>query len=203
MPVTRGFFRRSADGEGHRLPPGQYDVGGSWPVLTAEATPKVELEQWRLTVDGLVERPTTWSWDEIHAVTGSTYSGDIHCVTTWSKFDVVFRGVSVDELLAAAGPLPNAGFVMAHSSTGYTTNLPIEDVTDGKAWVAWEVDGRPLPRQHGGPARLLVPHLYFWKSAKWVSRLELMAEDRAGFWEQNGYHDRGDPWLEQRYQGDP
>ena len=147
-------------------------------MLTAEATPKVELDRWRLTVDGLVERPTTWTWDEIHELPGSTYVGDIHCVTTWSKFDVAFRGVSVDDLLAAAGLLPEARFVMAHSSTGYTTNLPLEDVTDGKAWIAWEVDGRPLPRQHGGPARLLVPHLYFWKSAKWVSRLELMAEDQ-------------------------
>jgi DMSO/TMAO reductase YedYZ molybdopterin-dependent catalytic subunit len=202
MPVTRGFFRRRAEGHEGRLPPGQYDVGAGWPVLTAEATPRVELDRWRLSVDGLVERPTTWTWDEIHALPGSAYTGDIHCVTTWSKFDVVFRGVSVDDLLAAAGPLPEARFVMAHSSTGYTTNLPLEDVTGGKAWIAWEVGGQPLPRQHGGPARLLVPHLYFWKSAKWVSRLELMAEDRPGFWEQNGYHDRGDPWREQRYQGD-
>jgi DMSO/TMAO reductase YedYZ molybdopterin-dependent catalytic subunit len=202
MPVTRGFFRRRAEGHEGRLPPGQYDVGAGWPVLTAEATPRVELDRWRLSVDGLVERPATWTWDEIHALPGSAYTGDIHCVTTWSKFDVVFRGVSVDDLLAAAGPLPEARFVMAHSSTGYTTNLPLEDVTGGKAWIAWEVGGQPLPRQHGGPARLLVPHLYFWKSAKWVSRLELMAEDRPGFWEQNGYHDRGDPWREQRYQGD-
>jgi DMSO/TMAO reductase YedYZ molybdopterin-dependent catalytic subunit len=202
MPVTRGFFRRRAEGHEGRLPPGQYDVGAGWPVLTAEATPKVELDRWRLTVDGLVERPTTWTWEEIHELPGSAYTGDIHCVTTWSKFDVVFRGVSVDTLLEAAGALPEGRFVMAHSSTGYTTNLPLADVTDGKAWIAWEVGGQPLPRQHGGPARLLVPHLYFWKSAKWVSRLELMAEDRPGFWEQNGYHDRGDPWREQRYQGD-
>jgi DMSO/TMAO reductase YedYZ molybdopterin-dependent catalytic subunit len=202
MPVTRGFFRRRAEGHEGRLPPGQYDVGAGWPVLTAEATPKVELDRWRLTVDGLVERPTTWTWDEIRELPGSAYTGDIHCVTTWSKFDVVFRGVSVDTLLEAAGPLPEGRFVMAHSSTGYTTNLPLADVTGGKAWIAWEVGGQPLPRQHGGPARLLVPHLYFWKSAKWVSRLELMAEDRPGFWEQNGYHDRGDPWREQRYQGD-
>jgi DMSO/TMAO reductase YedYZ molybdopterin-dependent catalytic subunit len=203
MPVTRGFFRRRADGGANRLPPGQYDVGGAWPVLTAEATPKVDLDRWRLSVDGLVERPTTWTWDTIHALPGSTYVGDIHCVTAWSKFDVSFRGVSVDELLDAAGPLPEARFVLAHSSTGYTTNLTLADVSDGKAWIAWEFDGRPLPRQHGGPARLLVPHLYFWKSAKWISRLELMADDQSGFWEQNGYHDRGDPWREQRYQGDP
>jgi DMSO/TMAO reductase YedYZ molybdopterin-dependent catalytic subunit len=155
-----------------------------------------------MTVDGLVDRPTTWTWDEIHALPRSAYTGDIHCVTTWSKFDVTFGGVSVDVLLEAAGPSDDAKFVLAHSTTGYTTNLPIQDVTGGKAWVVWEYDGRPLPREHGGPVRLLVPHLYFWKSAKWITRLELMAEDRQGFWEYNGYHDRGDPWLEQRYQGD-
>jgi DMSO/TMAO reductase YedYZ molybdopterin-dependent catalytic subunit len=155
-----------------------------------------------MTVDGLVESPTTWTWDEIHALPGSTFTGDIHCVTTWSKFDTVFSGVSVDELLEAARPRADARFVMARSTTGYTTNLPLEDLTGGKAWVVWDFNGKPLQREHGGPVRLLVPHLYFWKSAKWVTRLELMAEDRPGFWEQNGYHDRGDPWLEQRYQGD-
>ena len=202
MPTTRGFFRRRPAEPAGRLPPGQYDVGGSWPVLTAEATPHLDLEAWSLTVDGLVERPTTWTWDEIRQLPKATYSGDIHCVTTWSKFDVVFGGVSVDDLLAAAGPQPEGRFVMAHSSTGYTTNLPLADLTGGKAWVVWEFGGRPLTREHGGPVRLLVPHLYFWKSAKWVSRLELMAEDQPGFWERNGYHDRGDPWREQRYQGD-
>ncbi|GAA3820485.1 sulfite oxidase-like oxidoreductase [Nocardioides panacisoli] len=201
MSATRGFLGKRRDRD-DRLPPGQYDVGGGWPVLTAEATPQIEPEQWSLKVDGLVERPTTWSWDEIRGLPRSTYTGDIHCVTTWTKLDVAFTGVSVDTLLEAAGPLPEAAFVLAHSSTGYTTNLPLADVTGGKAWVVWEFGGKPLDRQHGGPARLLVPHLYFWKSAKWVSRLELMERDQAGFWEQNGYHDRGDPWLEQRYQGD-
>ncbi len=116
---------------------------------------------------------------------------------------MTFTGVSVDTLLEAAGPTAEARFVMAHSTTGYTTNLPLDDLTGGKAWVVWDVDGKPLPTGHGGPVRLLVPHLYFWKSAKWITRLELMDRDRPGFWEQNGYHDRGDPWLEQRYQGDP
>ncbi|MCW2735525.1 sulfite oxidase-like oxidoreductase [Nocardioides sp.] len=203
MPATRGFFRRRPDGPAGRLPPGQYDVGGSWPVLTAEVTPRIDRESWTLRVDGLVDRPTTWTWDEVQQLPRSSYSGDIHCVTTWSKFDVVFAGVSVDSLLAAAAPQAEAGFVMAHSSTGYTTNLPLADVTGGKAWVVWEYDGRPLTAEHGGPVRLLVPHLYFWKSAKWISRLELTAEDSPGFWERNGYHDRGDPWLEQRYEGDP
>ncbi|QBR91809.1 sulfite oxidase-like oxidoreductase [Nocardioides euryhalodurans] len=203
MPATRGFFRRRPDGPAGRLPPGQYDVGGNWPVLTAEVTPRIDRESWTLGVDGLVDRPTTWTWDEVQQLPRSSYHGDIHCVTTWSKFDVVFAGVSVDSLLEAAGPDPRAEFMIAHSSTGYTTNLPLADVTGGKAWVVWEYDGRPLTAEHGGPVRLLVPHLYFWKSAKWISRLELTVEDRAGFWERNGYHDRGDPWLEQRYQGDP
>jgi len=201
MPITRGFVGRRREHSGP-LPPGQYDTGSGWPVLTAEVTPNIDPATWSLSVDGLVERPTTWSWDEIHQLQSTSYVGDIHCVTSWSKLDVTFTGVSVDVLLDTAGPLPEAGFVMAHSSTGYTTNLPLADLTDGKAWVVWDFDGKPLPREHGGPVRLLVPHLYFWKSAKWVSRLELMAEDRPGFWEQNGYHDRGDPWLEQRYQGD-
>ena len=203
MSVTRGFFRKRPEGPPGRLPPGQYDTGSSWPVLTAEATPHVDLDSWSLSVDGLVDRPSTWSWAEIQQLPRSTYSGDIHCVTTWSKFDVVFAGVSVDDLLATAEPQTDARFVLVHSITGYTTNLPLADVTGGKAWVVWEYGGQPLARQHGGPARLLVPHLYFWKSAKWVSRLELLAEDQPGFWETNGYHDRGDPWLEQRYQGDP
>ena len=203
MPVTRGFFGKKRPDRPDRLPPGQYDTGSSWPTLTAEATPRIDLDSWTMTVDGLAGRPHTWSWRELHALPESTYVGDIHCVTTWSKFDMTFRGISVDTLLEVAMPLPEARFVMAHSTTGYTTNLPLEDVTGGKAWVVWEVDGKPLPAGHGGPVRLLVPHLYFWKSAKWITRLELMERDRPGFWEQNGYHDRGDPWLEQRYQGDP
>ena len=203
MPITRGFLGKRRTERPDRLPPGQYDTGSSWPTLTAEATPRLDVGTWTMTVDGLVDRPQSWTWDEVHALPGSTYVGDIHCVTTWSKFDMTFAGVSVDTLLEAAGPQPEARFVMAHSTTGYTTNLPLADVTGAKAWVVWEVDGKPLPTGHGGPVRLLVPHLYFWKSAKWVTRLELMARDRPGFWEQNGYHDRGDPWLEQRYQGDP
>jgi DMSO/TMAO reductase YedYZ molybdopterin-dependent catalytic subunit len=199
---TRGFLGRSHEARDPRLPPGQYDTGSQWPVLTAEATPRLQTSSWTFTVEGLVEQPTTWTWDEIHALPPSTYDGAIHCVTTWSKFDMSFSGVSVDTLLAAARPLPSASFVLAFSHTGYTTNLPLADVTNGRAWVTWEVDGGPLPVEHGGPARLLVPHLYFWKSAKWVAGLRLLDHDEQGFWERNGYHDRGDPWLEQRYQGD-
>ncbi|MGA8679742.1 MAG: sulfite oxidase-like oxidoreductase [Acidimicrobiales bacterium] len=199
---TRGFGGRSRPERDPRLPPGQYDAGATWPVLTAEVTPRLDTAAWSFTVDGLVSRPTSWSWQELQALPPSTFRGDIHCVTTWSKLGMTFTGVSVDTLLEAAGPLTAATYVLASSHTGYTTNLPLGDVTGNQAWVAWEVDGEPLPVVHGGPARLLVPHLYFWKSAKWVSGLRLLDHDEPGFWEQNGYHDHGDPWLEQRYQGD-
>ena len=203
MPsITRGFTGRGRAERDPRLPPGQYDTGSSWPVLNAEVTPTLATDTWTFKVEGLVERPTTWSWDELHALPGSAYDGAIHCVTTWSKFDMRFAGVSVDTLLEAAGLAPTATHALAFSHTGYTTNLPLTDLIGGQAWVVWEVDGRPLPVDHGGPARLLVPHLYFWKSAKWVAGLRLLDHDEPGFWERNGYHDRGDPWLEQRYQGD-
>jgi DMSO/TMAO reductase YedYZ molybdopterin-dependent catalytic subunit len=171
-------------------------------VLTAEATPRLVPERWTMTLDGLVANPMTWTWAEMHALPQTTYQGDIHCVTTWSKLGTSFTGVSVDVLLEAAQPLGTATHVLATSTTGYTTNLPIEDVQDGKAWVVWNHEGQPLTPEHGGPVRLLVPHLYFWKSAKWVTRLTFLDHDQRGFWEQNGYHDRGDPWKEQRYQGD-
>jgi DMSO/TMAO reductase YedYZ molybdopterin-dependent catalytic subunit len=199
---TRGFSGRGNAERDERLPPGQYDTGDSWPVLTAEATPKLPTESWTFAVEGLVQQPITWTWDQIHALPASRYDGDIHCVTTWSKLGVTFAGVSVDTLLAAAQPLPSAAYVLAFCHTGYTTNLPLADVMGGKAWVVWEFGGRPLAVEHGGPARLLVPHLYFWKSAKWVAGLRLLDHDQRGFWERNGYHDRGDPWLEQRYDGD-
>lgn len=199
---TRGFTGRGRAARDDRLPPGQYDARDDWPVLNAEATPSIDTATWTFTIEGEVEQPRTWTWDEIHALAESTYAGDIHCVTTWSKLGVTFTGVSVDTLLALAPPAASATHVMAFSHTGYTTNLPLDDVRGGKAWVVWDYEGAPLPVAHGGPARLLVPHLYFWKSAKWVAGLRLMDHDEPGFWEQNGYHDRGDPWLEQRYQGD-
>ena len=201
VKLTRGFSSRGKERD-PRLPPGQYDTGKRWPVLTAEVTPKLDTATWTFTIEGLVEQVSTWTWDEIHALPPSTFHGDIHCVTTWSKFDTTFAGVSVDTLLEVARPLPTATHVLAFSHTGYTTNLPLADVTGGKAWVVWDFDGQPLERQHGGPARLLVPHLYFWKSAKFVAGLRVLDHDEPGFWERNGYHDRGDPWLEQRYQGD-
>jgi DMSO/TMAO reductase YedYZ molybdopterin-dependent catalytic subunit len=200
--ATRGFLGRRRTDHGDRLPPGQYDVGGGFPTLTAEVTPRLDPERWTMTVDGLVADRRVWTWAEMHALPQSEYHGDIHCVTTWSKFDTSFAGVSVDVLLGAVQPLPAATHVLATSTTGYTTNLPLEHITGGQAWVVWTYDDKPLPRDHGGPVRLLVPHLYFWKSAKWVTKLTLLDHDQQGFWERNGYHDLGDPWREQRYQGD-
>lgn len=201
MAITRGFSGRGLRRDS-RLPPGQYDIGDGWPVLTAEPTPRLDTASWTFTVEGLVQAPTTWNWEQIHALPDSVYSGDIHCVTTWSKLGITFRGVSVDTLLEAAKPLPAASHVVAYSTTGYTTNLPLADVTNGQAWVVWESNGQPLSREHGGPARMLVPHLYFWKSAKWVAGLRLLDHDEPGFWEVRGYHNYGDPWREQRYEGD-
>jgi DMSO/TMAO reductase YedYZ molybdopterin-dependent catalytic subunit len=198
---TRGFTGRRAAAD-VELPPGQYDTGSSWPVLTAELTPRIDTAEWTFTIDGLVSSPATWSWNEMHALPQSTYDGPIHCVTTWSKFGMHWSGVSLDTLFEITGLLPNATHVVAYSSTGYTTNLPLDDVIDGKAWVAFEAEGAPLSPDHGGPARLLVPHLYFWKSAKFLAGITVLDHDEPGFWEVRGYHDRGDPWLEQRYQGD-
>jgi DMSO/TMAO reductase YedYZ molybdopterin-dependent catalytic subunit len=168
-------------------------------VLSAGPTPRTPLEQWTFTVEGGAE-PARWTWDEFQALPRESVTVDIHCVTRWSKLDTVWEGVSVDTLLEAADH--DASYVLAFCDGGYTTNLPLEDVTDGKAWVAFGYDGEPLDPEHGGPARLLVPHLYFWKSAKWVRGLRLLDDDEPGFWESNGYHLRGDPWREQRYWGD-
>lgn len=199
---SRGFSGRFHRERDAHLPPGQYDVGGQFPVLTAEPTPRLDAADWTMTVDGLVGTTHTWSWAELHQMPQSEYQGDIHCVTTWSKLGTRFGGVSVDQLFAFARPLPDATHVLASSTTGYTTNLPLEHVINGQAWIVWTHEGHPLPREHGGPVRLLVPHLYFWKSAKWVTRITVLEHDQPGFWEQNGYHDLGDPWREQRYQGD-
>jgi DMSO/TMAO reductase YedYZ molybdopterin-dependent catalytic subunit len=199
-PISRGFSghrRQTADPS--RIPPGQYLERG-FPVLSAGPTPHTPLDHWSFTIKGEVDQPVSWSWDEFRELPSENVTVDIHCVTKWSKLDTAWRGVSVDTLLAAAGA--SAQWVTAWSDGDYTTNLAVADVTDGKAWVAYEYDGEPLEPEHGGPARLLVPHLYFWKSAKWVRGLSLMLADEPGFWEGYGYHNHGDPWLEQRYQGD-
>ena len=198
--VSRGFRgRRRDDADPARIPPGQY-VTGDFPVLAAGPTPHTPLEEWTFTMRGAVDEPVTWTWDELQALPSETVTRDIHCVTKWSKLDTDWTGVSVDTLLD--GVETSAEYVLAFSDGGYTTNLPLEDVTGGKAWIAYGYDREPLDPEHGGPARLLVPHLYFWKSAKWVRGLELREDDKPGFWENYGYHNYGDPWREQRYAGD-
>ena len=198
--ITRGFHgRRRPDVDPARVPPGQY-VTQDFPVLSAGPTPHGSLESWSFTIRGQVDQPHTWTWDEFQALPRETVTRDIHCVTKWSKLDTVWTGVSLDTLLD--GVETSAEYATAFSDGGYTTNLPLEDLTGGRAWIAFSYDGEPLHPEHGGPARLLVPHLYFWKSAKWVRGLTLTIEDQPGFWELAGYHNYGDPWREQRYWSD-
>lgn len=200
MSASRGFLgKRRTDVDPSRIPPGQY-VTSAFPVLPAGPTPHARLEAWTFTIRGVVGEPVSWTWDELLALPGESVVHDIHCVTKWSKLDTKWTGVSLDTLLA--GVDTHAGYALAFCDGGYTTNLPMADLTGGKAWIAHSFDGRPLSPEHGGPARLLVPHLYFWKSAKWVRGLELRDNDEPGFWEQFGYHNYGDPWKEQRYAGD-
>jgi DMSO/TMAO reductase YedYZ molybdopterin-dependent catalytic subunit len=198
-PISRGFHGRRRDADPSRIPPGQYETR-DFPVLSAGPTPRVDLATWSLTVDGAVDERVTWSWDELLALPSETFTVDIHCVTKWSKLDTTWKGVSVDTLLEAVSS--EGDYVTAWSDGGYTTNLELEDVTDGKAWVVYEFDDEPLEPEHGGPVRLLVPHLYFWKSAKWLRGLTITPSDEPGFWESVGYHNHGDPWREQRYWGD-
>jgi DMSO/TMAO reductase YedYZ molybdopterin-dependent catalytic subunit len=198
--VSRGFLgRRRQSEETRRLPPGQYLVT-TFPVLSAGPTPHTPLDQWDFTIAGEVDQPHRWTWAQFQQLPHDTITTDIHCVTKWSKFDTSWTGVSLDTLLE--GIQTSASYVLAFSDGGYTTNLPLADLTGGKAWIAYEYGGKPLEPEHGGPARLLVPHLYFWKSAKWVRGLRLLATDEPGFWESLGYHDYGDPWKEERYAGD-
>jgi DMSO/TMAO reductase YedYZ molybdopterin-dependent catalytic subunit len=200
MAISRGFRgRRPVDVDPSRVPPGQYVVD-DFPVLSAGPTPRTPLSDWSFTIRGLVDEPLTWTWDAFRALPSETVDVDIHCVTKWSKLGTSWRGVSIDTLLERVDT--SAEYLLAWSDGGYTTNLPLEDVVDGKAWIAYEYEGEPLEPEHGGPARLLVPHLYFWKSAKWVRGLELREHDGPGFWERFGYHMYGDPWHEQRYRGD-
>jgi len=197
--VSRGFRRRRPDADPSRVPPGQY-VTTDYPVLSAGPTPHTSPEEWSFAIDGEVAEARSWTWDEFRALPSEEVTVDIHCVTKWSKLDTVWRGVSVDTLLD--GVDTSAEHSTQYSDGGYTTNLPLADVTGGKAWVVYEYDGEPLEPEHGGPARMLVPHLYFWKSAKWIRGLRLQLEDEPGFWETNGYNNHGDPWKEQRYWGD-
>jgi DMSO/TMAO reductase YedYZ molybdopterin-dependent catalytic subunit len=199
--VSRGFRgrRRPADADPGRVPPGQY-VTEDFPVLSAGPTPHTPLDQWTFSIVDDSGDLKTWTWEEFRSLPSESVTVDIHCVTRWSKLETTWEGVSVDALLEAVEQ--EAPYVLAFCDGGYTTNLPVEDVTGGKAWVAYGYEGEPLDPEHGGPARLLVPHLYFWKSAKWVRGLALRENDEPGFWETYGYHMYGDPWREQRYSGD-
>ncbi|MET7297388.1 sulfite oxidase-like oxidoreductase [Embleya sp. NPDC005575] len=202
-PATRGFVgRHTAAERDPRLPPGQYDARRDFPVLSAEVTPELAPADWSFRIDGLVDRPRGWNWEQAHELPRGTYDGPIHCVTSWSKLSTDFGGVPLDAFLAEAAPRSTATHAVAYSHTGYTTNLALADLTGGRAWIAFDFEGAPLTPAHGGPARLLVPHLYFWKSVKWIAGLRLLDHDEPGFWEVNGYHHRGDPWAEERYSGD-
>jgi DMSO/TMAO reductase YedYZ molybdopterin-dependent catalytic subunit len=196
---SRGFVgkRRQAD-TADRVPPGQYLVD-DFPVLSAGPTPRVPPDQWTFSIEGLVREPVSWSWEEFLRLPAQTFVVDIHCVTKWSKLDTHWEGVSVDTLLEHVELDPKAMYITASCYGGYTTNLPLPELLNGRAFVAYRYDGQPLAPEHGGPARLVVPHLYFWKSAKWVNGLRLMERDREGFWESLGYHNHGDPWREERY----
>jgi DMSO/TMAO reductase YedYZ molybdopterin-dependent catalytic subunit len=197
---SRGFHGRPRrDVDPSRVPPGQYVVD-DFPVLSAGPTPRPHLDRWSFTIQGAVDKPVSWTWEEFNALPTETFTLDIHCVTKWTKLDTTWTGVSVDTLLESVAS--EGDYVTAWSDGDYTTNLTLEDITGGKAWVVNTFAGEPLEAEHGGPARLLVPHLYFWKSAKWVRGLTLTPTDEPGFWETNGYHNHGDPWLEQRYWGD-
>jgi len=200
--VTRGFTgRRQAVDAADRIPPGQHVVD-DFPVLSAGPTPRIALDQWSFTLKEGPKPLMTWNWAEFNALPQTKMTRDIHCVTTWSKLNTSWEGVLIDDILAEAGIEPTTGFVLARSYGGYSTNLPVADLTGGLAMVALRYEGRPLEPDHGGPARLLVPHLYFWKSAKWLNALQFTNRDEPGFWELRGYHIYGDPWREQRYTDD-
>jgi len=201
--TTRGFTgRRPGSAAASRLPPGQYQTD-DFPVLSMGPTPDVDLATWRFTLSDGPRPLASFTWDEFQALPHTQWRGDIHCVTKWSKFDTQWEGVTIDDLFAAAGVVPPTKYLLARSYDGYDTNVPVADLVGGKAMVATAYAGAPLAPDHGGPARLLVPHLYFWKSAKWLSGLRFTARDEAGFWELRGYHMYGDPWREQRYTNDP
>ena len=201
-PISRGFrARRQEQTPKGQVPPGQY-VTTDFPVLSAGPTPQIKVESWTFAIQVGGSLLAKWTWAEFEALSQTTIKTDIHCVTKWSKLDTKWQGVTFDDLLKAAGVADPAPYIMAYCDGGYTTNVPVQDLVDGKGMIATRYDDLPIPPAHGGPARLLVPHLYFWKSAKWVRRLRFMEKDEPGFWESLGYHNYGDPWKEQRYDGD-
>lgn len=194
--INRGFFGRGKRDDA--LPPGQYLTDG-FPVLSAGPTPRVDTDKWQFSIIADGQRHE-WSWSQMQMLPSESVTVDLHCVTKWSKLQTPWRGVALDTLFHSVESA--ADYALVHSYGGYTTNLPVADLLDGQSWVVYEYDGEPLQPEHGGPARLLVPHLYLWKSAKWVRAIELTHDDQPGFWETAGYHNYGDPWREQRYWGD-
>jgi len=196
--ISRGFGGRAERPE-RSVPPGQY-LTDEFPVLSAGPTPRIDTEDWSLEIRDLDGSGSTLTWAQLMELPNEEVTVDIHCVTRWSKHDTTWRGVSLEALLEHSET--EAGYALIRCYGDYSTNLPLEDLLDGKAWVAFEFEGGELDPEHGGPARLLVPHLYLWKSAKWINAIELRADDQPGFWESLGYHEYGDPWLEQRYVGD-
>lgn len=181
-----------------RLPPGQHEVK-NWPVLDLGAQPDVSTDRWALRVDGLVGNKTVWRYADLLAQPQTSQVSDIYCVTAWSRFDNRFDGVSVQHLLSVVQPLPEARHVVLHSYDGYTTNVRLDYFAEPDVLIAHRWEGKPLTREHGGPVRVVIPRFYFWKSAKWLRRIEFLADDRPGFWEERGYHNEGDPWTEERY----
>jgi len=196
--ISRGFHGRPRPAEG-KLPPGQYETR-DFPVLSAGPTPRISHERWEFTITAEGGQRHAWTWNQLTALPAERPTVDLHCVTKWSKFDTSWQGVSLDVLFEDVETA--ADFALVHAYGGYTTNLPLEDLLDGKAWIVYQYDDEELSPEHGGPARLLVPHLYLWKSAKWVRGIELLLDDEPGFWESVGYHNYGDPWREQRYSDD-
>ncbi len=198
--VRQGRFLtgRTARAETERLPPGQHLVK-NWPVLDLGVEPAIDRAQWRLDIDGAVETNVSWDWQTFSEQPQADSVSDVHCVTSWSRYDNAWRGVPTMHIAEAAGVLPQARFVILHSYDGYTTNLTVEDFLSPDALLVHSWQGEPLTREHGGPVRLVVPHLYFWKSAKWLRRVEFSTHDKPGFWEVRGYHNHGDPWTEERY----
>ena len=194
------FGRREAEREkwGDRLPPGQKPTDG-WPVLHYGSIPKIDLDTWKFEISGLVEEPVSFSWQEFTSLPQVNLHNDIHCVTAWSKFDNDWTGVPVAEVLKRVQLKPEARHVMVHSVGGYTTNISLDDLDRPENLFAFQHGGEPLTKEHGWPMRLVVPHLYFWKSAKWARGLVILPDERPGFWEMYGYHIRGDPWKEERY----
>ena len=202
--ITRAFMgkRRTPEGgDARRVPPGQY-VTQDFPVLSAGPTPRVDTAKWTLTLEGLVKTPVSFTWDELRQLPSREFVVDIHCVTKWTKLDTNWKGVTIDTLLEKVELDPKAACITAYSYGGYTTNLPLPEVLNGQAFVAYEYDGKPIAPEHGGPVRLVVPGLEFWKSAKWLKGIRFMESDKSGFWEQLGYNNHGDPFKEERYSGD-